>query len=76
MTRSPRSATFTTPPRGDELPYSDGEEMESKRHAHQYLMLVSTLDDAWADRDDYFVADQCRTAIKNADLERRSRRHA
>jgi Uma2 family endonuclease len=44
------------PPRSDELPYSDGEEMESKRHLHQSVLLVQTLDDAWADRDDYFVA--------------------
>jgi Uma2 family endonuclease len=44
------------PPRGDELPYSDGEEMESKRHVRQYTLLVETLDDAWAARDDYFCA--------------------
>jgi len=44
-----------TPPRGDELPYSDGEPMESQRHVVQNALLLTTLADAWAARDDFFV---------------------
>jgi Uma2 family endonuclease len=44
------------PPRGEDLPYSDGEPMESDRHVRQMMMLITTLEDAWRERDDFFVA--------------------
>lgn len=44
-----------TPPRGDELPCSDGEPMETQRHVVQNGLLLATLADAWAARDDFFV---------------------
>lgn len=44
------------PPGQHELPYSDGEPMESKRHVTQMNLLITTLDDAWADRRDFYVA--------------------
>lgn len=44
------------PPRGVDLPTSDGEPMETERHAQQMWLLINTLKDAWADRDDYYVA--------------------
>jgi Uma2 family endonuclease len=43
------------PPRGEDLPYSDGEPMESQRHVEQMVLLIQTLKDAWKDRDDFFV---------------------
>lgn len=44
-----------TPPRGEDLPYDDGEPMETKRHRDQMNLLVDTLDVGWGDRDDYFA---------------------
>ncbi len=43
------------PPRGVDLPYSDGEPMESQRHVEQMLLLIRTLKYAWRARDDFFV---------------------
>ena len=43
------------PPRGEDLPYSDGEPMESERHVKQMVLLISTLEDAWRERDDVVV---------------------
>jgi Uma2 family endonuclease len=43
------------PPRGEDLPYSDGEPMESERHRDQMALLITTLNDAWRDRDDFYV---------------------
>lgn len=43
------------PPRGVDLPYSDGEPMESRRHFQQMVLLIETLNRAWRDRDDFFV---------------------
>ncbi|HWQ31787.1 MAG TPA: Uma2 family endonuclease [Blastocatellia bacterium] len=43
------------PPTGDELPYSDGVPRESHRHVQQMLLLVSTLQEYWAERQDFFV---------------------
>ena len=31
------------PPRGEDLPYSDGEPMESDRHVQQMVLLINTL---------------------------------
>jgi Uma2 family endonuclease len=44
------------PPRGEDLPCDDGEPMESARHRAQMNLLVDSLEDAWADRGDFFVA--------------------
>src|SRR4051812_38235556 len=46
---------FEPPPGEDELPCSDGEPMESERHAKQQSLLTSSLDRAWKDRDDVYV---------------------
>jgi Uma2 family endonuclease len=46
---------FRPPPRGEDLPYSDGEPMESQRHVEQMLLLIESLGEAWRDRDDFFV---------------------
>ena len=43
------------PPGQDELPYSDGEPMESYRHVLQMQLLMETLAEAWHGRDDYFL---------------------
>ncbi|AUX25550.1 hypothetical protein SOCEGT47_060970 [Sorangium cellulosum] len=44
------------PPGEDELPYDDGEPMESERHRAQMDMLIEVLKLFWRDRDDVFVA--------------------
>lgn len=41
------------PPTQDELPYSDGEPMESERHFKQMQLLIDALDLHWGDRDFY-----------------------
>ncbi len=43
------------PPRGDELPSSDGVPMESARHRAQMNLLIESLADSWADRQDFYV---------------------
>lgn len=45
----------TIPPTQDELPYDDGEPLESQRHLFQIMLLIETLKLHWAGRDDYFV---------------------
>ena len=51
------SAPGPTPPlRGEDLPYDDGEPMESQRHRDQMSLLVGSLRDAWRDRRDFYVA--------------------
>jgi Uma2 family endonuclease len=42
-------------PGQDELPYEDGEPMESLFHDAQDALLKDTLIDAWAERRDFFV---------------------
>jgi Uma2 family endonuclease len=46
---------FVMPPTQDELPYSDGEPMESWRHVLQLRLLLDILMLAWEHRDDVFV---------------------
>lgn len=46
---------LTYPPTQDELPYSDGEPMESNLHVLQMFLLIETLKRHWAGRDDVFV---------------------
>ena len=43
------------PPRGEDLPFSDGEPMESGRHVDQMGVLKDSLRIAWKDRSDFFV---------------------
>ncbi|MGH9803325.1 MAG: Uma2 family endonuclease [Blastocatellia bacterium] len=43
------------PPTQDELPYYDGEPLESERHFYQIILLIETLKLHWADRDDFFA---------------------
>lgn len=42
-------------PTQDELPYDDGEPMESERHFYQIMLLIETLKLHWAGRDDFFA---------------------
>jgi Uma2 family endonuclease len=44
------------PPRGEDLPYDDGEPMESGRHVEQMSLLIETLRWAWRDRPDVYVS--------------------
>lgn len=43
------------PPRGEDLPTEDGEHMETPRHRQQLNLLIHTLEDHWAGRDDFYV---------------------
>jgi Uma2 family endonuclease len=43
------------PPRGEDLPYDDGESLESERHVRQITLLIESLDLAWAARRDFYV---------------------
>jgi Uma2 family endonuclease len=45
----------TPPPRGEDLPYDDGEPMETPRHRDQMVLLIDTLKRAWSHRDDFYV---------------------
>jgi Uma2 family endonuclease len=47
---------FKPPPRGVDLPHTDGEPMETARHRDQMNLLIASLQDAWSDRDDFYVA--------------------
>ncbi|KYF81736.1 hypothetical protein BE11_12255 [Sorangium cellulosum] len=46
----------TPPPGEDELPYDDGEPMESQRHRKQMYLLIEVLELLWKDRDDVYVS--------------------
>jgi Uma2 family endonuclease len=52
---TPINPGFRPPPRGEDLPHSDGEPMETQRHVEQMLLLIRTLKDAWRDRSDVYV---------------------
>ena len=43
------------PPRAEDLPFDDGEPLESARHRDQMNLLIDSLQDAWHHRDDFFV---------------------
>ena len=43
------------PPGQDFLPCDDGEPMETSRHRFLMNLLIDSLADAWADRDEFFV---------------------
>jgi len=42
-------------PREDDLPYDDGEPMETARHRDQMFVLIESLKAHWADRRRYYV---------------------
>ncbi len=44
------------PPRGEDLPWDDGEPMETWRHKCQMDLLIGSLELAWENRDDFFVS--------------------
>ena len=46
---------FRLPPRAEDLPWSDGEPMESDRHVKQMTLLIESLRMEWIDRKDVFV---------------------
>lgn len=43
------------PPSEDDLPTSDGIPMETQRHVLQMVLLIESLNQQWADRQDFFV---------------------
>ncbi len=45
-----------TLPGAHELPFDDGEPMESDRHLQEMNLLIGSLRHAWRDRDDFYVA--------------------
>lgn len=49
-------ASLKTLPTEDDLPYDDGEPMESPRHRDQMILLIESLKIAWADRRGYYVS--------------------
>jgi Uma2 family endonuclease len=54
--RSTSHAFIPEPPPGeDELPWSDGEPVDSERNGKQQTLLTSSLERAWAARDDFYV---------------------
>jgi Uma2 family endonuclease len=56
MSKASHTPSFPTPPPGeDALPFSDGEPVDSERHAKQQTLLTSSLDRAWEDRSDVYV---------------------
>ncbi len=63
MSPTPTDATaielppgVTLPPGEDELPYDDGEPMESDLHREQMWLLIEVLKDHLSDREDAYVA--------------------
>ena len=50
-----RSLVPTIPPGEDELPYDDGEPMETARHRQQMQLLIETLSYHLSDRDDVYI---------------------
>jgi len=42
-------------PTQDDLPYQDGEPLESNKHRQQMTLLIAPLETRWKDRDDVFV---------------------
>lgn len=48
-------ADFRAPPRGEDLPCSDGEPLETERHVNQMTLLIDSLHDGWRERRDFYV---------------------
>ena len=51
----PDTFPFRMPPRAEDLPWSDGEPMESDRHVKQMTLLIESLRMEWIDRKDVFI---------------------
>jgi Uma2 family endonuclease len=47
--------SFRALPTEDDLPYDDGEPMETARHRDQMILLIESLKAYWAERRDYYV---------------------
>jgi Uma2 family endonuclease len=50
---TPEPDFFPAPP--TDLPYDDGEPLETPRHRAAMNLLIDSLDHHWSDREDYFV---------------------
>ena len=50
-----RSFVPVAPPGARDLPYDDGEPMESERHVCQMTLLIESLKLAWKDRQNFYV---------------------
>lgn len=50
-----RDPLVPLPPRGDQLPSSDGVPMETERHRDQMNLLIHSLSHHWERRDDFYV---------------------
>ena len=55
MFQKSRSHVPVPPPGAKDLPYDDGEPMESERHVKQMTLLTQSLSLAWKDRQDFYV---------------------
>src|SRR5262245_34654149 len=55
MSRQREHSSIPIPPGEDDLPYDDGEPMDSERHLEQLSLLVEQLKLLWKDRDDVYV---------------------
>jgi Uma2 family endonuclease len=55
MSRQEDPLTPKPPPGQDALPCDDGEPMETSRHRFLMNLLIDSLSDAWADRQDFYV---------------------
>lgn len=42
-------------PTEDDLPYDDGEPMETERHLKQMIVLIESLEENWSNRKDFYV---------------------
>jgi Uma2 family endonuclease len=51
-----RWASLGRLPTEDELPYDDGEPMETARHRDQMILLIESLKAYWSERKDYYVS--------------------
>jgi len=51
----PDTFPFRSPPRAEDLPWSDGEPRESDRHVKQMTLLIESLRMEWIDRKDVFI---------------------
>lgn len=50
-----RSFVPETPPGAKDLPYDDGEPMDSEKHFRQMTALIQSLETAWEDRQDFYI---------------------
>jgi Uma2 family endonuclease len=53
--RKSRALPIRPPPRGADLPYDDGEPMETARHRDQMVFLIHSLKRGWKARRDFYV---------------------